>query len=141
MGVGSEKMILQSFSDDLDSLFSRYQPATTASEATIDKEVAAAQPETMTITTTAETPTTTTQSLIVGGIGAENTEKVREHASRIFKGEMEQTLTEAVNRVLTDYVARPYQQVCEDYADKSHMETQLFLDRVENVIKTTDPHM
>jgi pyruvate carboxylase len=66
---------------------------------------------------------------------------VREHARRIFKGELEQTLTEAVNRVLTDYVVRPYQQVCEDYADKSHMETQLFFDRVQNVIKTTDPHM
>lgn len=32
LGVGSEKMILQGFSDDLDSLFAKYQPPATAQE-------------------------------------------------------------------------------------------------------------
>ena len=52
---------------------------------------------------------TLTPSSTGGGIGVENTEKVREHVRRVFEGELELTLTEAFNRVLNDYVARPYQ--------------------------------
>ena len=53
--VGSEQIMLQGFSDDLDSLFAKYQPAATGSETkfTNDKEaLASAHPETATTTTT-----------------------------------------------------------------------------------------
>ena len=38
-----------------------------------------------------------------------------------------------MSKVLTDYVTRPYQQVWDDYVDKSNMEAQLFNDRIEAV--------
>jgi len=55
--VGSEKIMLQGFCDDLDSLFAKYQPAAMGSEAkfTNDNEaLASAHPETSNTTTTIE---------------------------------------------------------------------------------------
>ncbi len=51
---------------------------------------------------TAEDPT---KSII---IGANNTDKVREHTQKVFENDLSQMMSETVNRVLSDYVVRPY---------------------------------
>ena len=58
----------------------------------------------------------------------------------MFENELSQTLTETVGKVLSEYVTRPYHSVWDDYVEKSHMEAQLFNDRVDAVIKTSDQH-
>ena len=48
-------------------------------------------------------------------------------------------MKETVNKVLNDFIAKPYQQIWEDYVEKSNMEAQLFNDRLEAVeIKSYD---
>ena len=75
-------------------------------------------------------------------IGAENLEKVREHSRRVFEKQLTSTITDSVSRVLTDYITRPYQQVCDDYIDRNQMETHLFNERIDMAIKTTaEPNM
>ena len=56
----------------------------------------------------------------------------------MFENQLGPILTEAVGRVLNDYIARPYNAVWEDYVEKSQMEAQLFNERVDTIIKATD---
>ena len=42
------------------------------------------------------------------GIGASNSDKVRDHSQKLFENDLSQVMSETVNRVLSDYVVRPY---------------------------------
>jgi len=70
-------------------------------------------------------------------IGAANCDKVRMQTKKVFRKELSQTLTGAINRVFSDYIVRPYQQVCDEYTERSQMEQHLFFERVDMVIKTS----
>ena len=50
-------------------------------------------------------------------------DKVREQTRRVFENELSQTLSETFNKVLGEYVAKPYQQVWDDYVEKSQLES------------------
>jgi len=71
-------------------------------------------------------------------IGSSNSQKVREQVKSVFEGELSETVTQSVNRVLTDYIVKPYEQICEDYIERSQLEQHIFFDRVDMLIKTTE---
>ena len=56
---------------------------------------------------------------------------------RVLRKELAPTVTGAVGRVFTDYIVRPYQQVCDEYVERSQMEQQLLFERVDMAIKST----
>lgn len=109
--VGSpDKALLQGFSDELDSLFAKYQTSSALADTT---KTANSQQD-----AGAKIVTTETKEGSEWSIGAANTEQVREHAKQVFENELSQTLSLSLNRVFTDYVVRPYQNVCDDYVEK-----------------------
>ena len=51
--------------------------------------------------------------------GGSDIDKVRKHVKRVLRKELAPTVTGAVGRVFADYIVRPYQQVCDEYVERS----------------------
>ena len=109
---GADKPLLQGFSDDLDGLFAKYLGQATGEQKNLNDQAATAAEK--------SAKTSTVDTVLQSGsplstIGTRNTEKVKEQTRQVFEGELAQTLQASLNRVLSEYVVAPYQQVCEDY--------------------------